>query len=79
MLYKGLDMEKKISIGNLITIIILLDTMSVTWGAYANAKEVMSSQIKELKETKSERAVVNLQFEYVKKELAEIKEILKDK
>jgi len=79
MLYKGLDMEKKISIGNLITIIILLVTMSVTWGAYANAKEVMSSQIKELKETKSERAVVNLQFEYVKKELAEIKEILKDK
>jgi hypothetical protein len=63
-----------ISVGNIITIAMLAVTMAVSWGAMSNNL----AQVEEQVSLKADKAVVDLNFEYIKRDLAEIKELVKN-
>ena len=63
-----------ISMGNIITIVMLAVTMAVSWGAMSNNL----AQVEEQVSLKADKAVVDLNFEYIKRDLAEIKELVKN-
>jgi len=63
-----------ISVGNIITIVMLAVTMAVSWGAMTNNL----AQVEEQVSLKADKAVVDLNFEYIKRDLAEIKELVKN-
>ena len=63
-----------ISVGNIITIAMLAVTMAVSWGAMSNNL----AQVEEQASLKADKAVVDLNFEYIKRDLAEIKELVKN-
>ena len=63
-----------ISVGNIITIVMLAVTMAVSWGAMSNNL----AQVEEQVSLKADKAVVDLNFEYIKRDLAEIKELVKN-
>jgi len=63
-----------ISVGNIITIAMLAVTMAVSWGAMTNNL----AQVEEQVSLKADKAVVDLNFEYIKRDLAEIKELVKN-
>ena len=62
-----------ISVGNIITIAMLAVTMAVSWGAMSNNL----AQVEEQVSLKADKAVVDLNFEYIKRDLAEIKALVK--
>ena len=62
-----------ISVGNIITIAMLAVTMAVSWGAMTNNL----AQVEEQVSLKADKAVVDLNFEYIKRDLAEIKALVK--
>jgi len=62
-----------ISMGNIITILMLAVTMAVSWGAMSNNL----AQVEEQVSLKADKAVVDLNFEYIKRDLAEIKALVK--
>mgnify|MGYP006399174593 FL=1 len=62
-----------ISMGNIITILMLAVTMAVSWGAISNNL----AQVEEQVSLKADKAVVDLNFEYIKRDLAEIKALVK--
>ena len=63
-----------ISVGNIITIVMLAVTMAVSWGAMSNNL----AQVEEQVSLKADKAVVDLNFEYIKRDLSEIKELVKN-
>ena len=63
-----------ISVGNIITIVMLAVTMAVSWGAMSNNL----AQVEEQVSLKADKAVVDLNFEYIKRDLSERKELVKN-
>ena len=63
-----------ISVGNIITIVMLGVSMAVAWGAMNSSIEKIEEQVA----LKADRAVVDVNFEYIKRDLAEIKELVKN-
>ena len=62
-----------ISIGNIITISMLGVSMALAWGAL----ETKTSELEKDLSNKADQAVVDVQFEYIKRDLSEIKQILR--
>jgi len=63
-----------ISIGNIITITMLGFSLALGWGTI-NEK---TAQLEQDLEYKADQKVVDVQFEYIKRDLNEIKQILKE-
>jgi Pyruvate/2-oxoacid:ferredoxin oxidoreductase gamma subunit len=63
-----------ISVGNIITIAMLGVSMAVAWGAMNSSIEKIEEQVA----LKADRAVVDVNFEYIKRDLEEIKELVKN-
>ena len=63
-----------ISIGNIITIVMLGFSLALGWGTM-NEK---TAQLEQDLEYKADQKVVDVQFEYIKRDLNEIKQILKE-
>tara|TARA_Y100001963_G_scaffold130687_1_gene187251 strand:- start:2120 stop:2335 length:216 start_codon:yes stop_codon:yes gene_type:complete len=63
-----------ISIGNIITIAMLGFSLALGWGTI-NEK---TAQLEQDLENKADQKVVDVQFEYIKRDLNEIKQILKE-
>ncbi|MAK37733.1 MAG: hypothetical protein CMC15_16355 [Flavobacteriaceae bacterium] len=61
-----------ISIGNIITITMLGFSLALGWGTM----EEKTAQIEQDLQAKADQAVVDVQFEYIKRDLAEIKTLL---
>lgn len=67
-----MKIEEKFSIGNIITIIVLLASVISSWN-------MMNSSINSLNQRldqKSDKQVVDVKFHYIQQDLSEIKEML---
>ena len=62
-----------ISMGNIITMVMLAVTVAVAYGAMVSNL----AQVEEQVSLKADKAVVDLNFEYIKRDLAEIKALVK--
>jgi len=71
-------MEKKISLGNVLTIIMFIVISSLQWGVYGKGLKVHDEEIKELKVEKASQESVDIHFEYIKNELKEINKQLRE-
>jgi Pyruvate/2-oxoacid:ferredoxin oxidoreductase gamma subunit len=63
-----------ISVGNIITMVMLAVTVAVAYGAMVSNLEQVEEQVS----LKADKAVVDLNFEYIKRDLSEIKELVKN-
>ena len=64
-----------ISIGNIITIVMLGFSLALGWGTM-NEK---TAQLEQDLEYKADQKVVDVQFEYIKRDLNEIKQLIRSK
>tara|TARA_R100001129_G_scaffold163015_1_gene128460 strand:+ start:1428 stop:1640 length:213 start_codon:yes stop_codon:yes gene_type:complete len=64
-----------ISIGNIITIAMLGFSLALGWGTM----EEKTARIEEDLQAKADQAVVDVQFEYIKRDLNEIKKLIRSK
>lgn len=63
-----------ISLGNIVTIVMLLVSIIFGWSTMSNDISSLKSEIGE----KADREVVDVKFEHIRDALTEIKEILRD-
>ena len=64
-----------ISIGNIITIAMLGFSLALGWGTM----EEKTARIEEDLQAKADQKVVDVQFEYIKRDLNEIKKLIRSK
>jgi hypothetical protein len=69
-----MKLESRFTWANLITIGMLLGSIAVSWGVMDTNVESLNARIDE----KADKEVVDVTIEFIKQDLMEIKEMLKD-
>ena len=69
-----MKLESRFTWANLITIGMLLGSIAVSWGVMDTNVESLNARIDE----KADKEVVDITIEFIKQDLMEIKEMLKD-
>ena len=69
-----MKLESRFTWANLITIGMLLGSIAVSWGVMDTNVESLNARIDE----KADKEVVDVTIEFIKQDLIEIKEMLKD-
>jgi hypothetical protein len=68
-----------ISIGNIWTILVTVLCLAVLWGSNQVKLEHVQKDVENLVESKADKDVIEIQYNHLSSEIAEIKEMLKGK
>ena len=72
MKVKNGDGSYAISLGNIITILVIISSVAVLWGSMGNTIQHMESEI----QLKADRELIETHLEYIAQQIEEIKETL---
>jgi len=72
MKVKNGDGSYAISLGNIITILVIISSVAVLWGSMGNTIEHMESEI----QLKADRELIETHLEYIAQQIEDIKETL---
>ena len=72
MKVKNGDGSYAISLGNIITILVIISSVAVLWGSMGNTIQHMESEI----QLKADRELIETHLEYITQQIEEIKETL---
>ena len=68
-----MKINRGITTGNIIQIVILVLGLAVLWGTQTTKMSYVESEL----EQKADKAIVEVQFDYITKQLEEVKQILR--
>lgn len=68
-----MKLNNGISLGNVLTIIALVVSVAISFGSISNNMDQMKTDI----DKKANREMVDIQFEYIQRELSDIKDLIK--
>tara|TARA_R100000687_G_C6333048_1_gene110589 strand:+ start:180 stop:431 length:252 start_codon:yes stop_codon:yes gene_type:complete len=72
MKVKNGDGSYAVSLGNVITILVIISSVAVLWGSMGNAIQHMESEI----QLKADRELIETHLEYIAQQIEDIKETL---
>jgi len=68
-----MKLNNGISLGNVLTIIALVVSVAISFGSISNNMDQMKTDI----DKKANREMVDIKFEYIQRELSDIKDLIK--
>ena len=71
----GIKFNGGITLGNVLIIISLIVSLSMAWTSISSSVDTLREKVS----NKADKDVVEVKFDFIQKELKEIKEMLKDK
>ena len=70
----NMKLDEKLSIGNVITILVLLVSVISSWGMMNQSINSINTRL----DQKSDKQVVDTKFQFIQQDLSEIKEMIKE-
>jgi hypothetical protein len=74
-----MKIDTNINIGNMIVIMTMMATVIMAWSSIDANIENFSAEVERLDENKANKDVMETNFQYIKEELIEIKEMIREK
>ena len=74
-----MKIDTNINIGNMIVIMTMMATVIMAWSSIDANIENFSAEVERLDEEKANKDVMETNFQYIKEELIEIKEMIREK
>ena len=74
-----MKIDTNINIGNMIVIMTMMATVIMAWSSIDANIENFSAEVERLDENKANKDVMETNFQYIKEELSEIKEMIREK